>query len=70
MGTVGIIDSQIQTLRDWCQCLHTSFAVDRLTGGVVRLVQAAVIGTKLRMLTGVVGGVVDGAAVGAVVGAV
>ena len=73
VGTVGIIDSQIQTLRDWCQRLHTS----RLGS-----VSAYIVGSDgwccavgassshrykgAATLTGLVGGVADGAAVGAV----
>ena len=39
-------------------------------GGTVRLVQPAVIGANVRILTGALGGVADGAAVDATVGAV
>ena len=40
------------------------------TGGTVRLVQSAVIGGNVWILTGILGGVADGAAVGVAVGAV
>ena len=40
----------------------------RITGGTVRLVQSAVIGKNVRMVTDVLGGVADGAAVGVEVG--
>ena len=40
----------------------------QIAGGTVRLVQSAVIGENVRMLTDVLGGVVDGAAVGVEVG--
>ena len=41
-----------------------------ITGGTVRLVQSAVIGGNMRILTGILGGVTDGAAVRVAVGAV
>ena len=43
----------------------------QITGGTVRLVQSAVIGANVRILTGVLGSVADGATIiiGATVGA-
>ena len=41
----------------------------QIAGGTVRLVQSAVVGANMRILTGVLGGVADCAAVGAAVGA-
>ena len=40
----------------------------QIAGGTVRLVQSAVIGENVRMLTDVLGGVADGTAVGVEVG--